>query len=142
MINKLDSLFAEIKKVINLDEIGYHQIINGKLFPIHKTETEEVSSRYWKEIHEKNPINVSDNPLLMELVGDKNTIVIKNTHKDDRSSKAFGMFGIYSVMLIPVLHNSKVKGFINIPSINKYYDYTKDEVIKCENLVKQYSTFL
>ena len=139
----LNKLYYDIQQVLPLEEIGYHEIKDGKLNPIHKTETNGLSSKLWKEIHLKTPVHIKDNPILIESINERKTIALANTHEDERSSKAFGLFGIDSILVIPVIDkNNEVKSFIIIPAMKKFYNFTEKEVSSCEKIVKSYSNLL
>ncbi len=143
MLDKLNELFNQLRQIVSLDEVGYHEIKNGKLNPIHKLETDVLSSEKWKRTHVEHPVYVKDNPLLIEVIHDKQVIAISNTHEDERSSKAFGLFGIDSIMVIPVMNQTlDVKGVIIIPSINHYHSFTEEEIKKCHKIVEGYRQFL
>lgn len=139
----LNKLFKEIQQVIQIDEIGYHEIKDGKLNPIHKTETIGLSAKKWKEVHSQNPVYIKDNPLLIEAIDERKIIAVPNTHEDTRSSKEFGLFGIDSIMVIPVSNNQDiVKSFVIIPTMKRFYNFTEDEIVKCEQIVSKYSNLL
>lgn len=139
----LNKLFNDIQHVIELDEIGYHEIMNGKLNPIHKTETSVLSAKKWKEVHSQNPVYIKNNPLLIEAIDERKIIAVPNTHEDERSSEAFGLFGIDSIMVIPVSNNQNVvKSFVIIPTMKRFYNFTEDEIVKCEQIVSKYSNLL
>lgn len=139
----LNKLFKEIQQVITIDEIGYHEIKDGKLNPIHKTETIGLSAKKWKEVHSQNPVYIKDSPLLLEAIDERKIIAVPNTHEDKRSSEEFGLFGIDSIMVIPVSNNQDiVKSFVIIPTMKRFYNFTEDEIVKCEQIVSKYSNLL
>ncbi len=139
----LNKLFYEIQHVLPLDEIGYHEIRDGKLNPIHKTETNGLSAKKWKDVHSKNPAYIKENPLLIEAINERKTIAVPNTHTDVRSSKEFGLFGIDSILIIPVInYQNEVRSFVIIPTMKRFYDFTESEIIKCEQIVREYSNLL
>lgn len=139
----LHKLFDDIQQTIPLDEIGYHEIKDGKLNPIHKTETSGLSAKKWKEVHSQNPVYIDNNPLLIEAINERKIIAVPNTHADKRSSEAFGLFGIDSIMVIPVInHQNEVKSFVIIPTMKRFYDFTESEIKKCEQIVREYSRLL
>lgn len=142
LTNKMDELFEKIKEITTIEDIGYHEIKDGKLEPIYKSKSGELSLEEWKEIHAKNPVFIKNNPILQEAIIAKKTIVISDVKVDKRSTKDVFLFGIDSIMIIPIISNNEVIGIVPIVSMGKVHRFFENEVRKCEELVEEYKEFL
>lgn len=142
LTNKMDQLFAEIKEITEIEDIGYHEIKDGKLHPIYKSKTGGVSLEEWKMIHDKNPVFIKDDIILQEIITEKRTVVVSEVKVDNRSGSAFLLFGIDSIMVIPVIRNNEVIGIVPIVSMGKVHKFSKNESQRCEELVDRYKEFL
>lgn len=134
----LKDLFIEIEKVTNAEDIGYHRIVDGKLNPVYKTQTDVLGIEKWKTVHGQNPVYVKDTFILREITTKKQPIEIYDTKNDTRSADAFFLFGIDSIMIIPVVREDEVKAIICIASIGKYHQFTKEEMETCSKLADDY----
>lgn len=135
---KMDQLFSKLTEVTQIQDVGYHEIKDGKLNPIYKTRTEDLDIAKWKETHAQNIVYIKDNPILIEVIESKRPVTISNTKQDPKSSGVFFLFGIDSIMVIPVIKQEVVNGIVVIASIGKLHDFTEDEVSRCEALVKEW----
>lgn len=142
LTNKMDELFEKIKEITEIEDIGYHAIKGGKLDPIYKSKAGGVSLEEWKKIHSKNPVFIKDDIILQEIMTEKRTVVVSDVKADNRSGSAFLLFGIDSIMVIPVIRNNEVIGIVPIVSIGKVHKFTKNELKRCEELVADYKEFL
>jgi len=138
LTNKMDELFEKIKELTGIEDIGYHEINDGKLDPIYKSKTGEVSLEEWKKIHAKNPVFIKDDIILQEIMTEKRTVVVSDVKADNRAGSAFLLFGIDSIVVIPVIRNNEVIGIVPIVSMGKVHRFSKNEVQKCEELVEHY----
>ena len=102
LTNKMDELFEKIKEITDIEDIGYHEILDGKLDPIYKSKTGELSLEEWKRIHAKNPVFIKDDIILQVIIMEKRTVVVSDVKADNRSGSAFFLFGIDSIMVIPL----------------------------------------
>lgn len=141
-MKNIDNLFQEIREATGVEDIGYHRIKNEKLNPIYKSKTGELELEKWIEIHSQNPVYIANNLILQEIVKDKKTIVINDVKADYRSTQDVTLFGIDSLMMIPVIKEDIVIGIVPIVSIGKIHNFSDDDVIKCETLVRKYYDFL
>jgi acetolactate synthase-1/2/3 large subunit len=134
----LDDLFSMIVNETKVVDVAYHEIANGKLNPIHKTDTSLLGIDTWKKEHYKNPVYIEHTPILQEIVSQKKTVTIMDTHSDSRSANEFFFFGIQSIMIIPVIKNNSVVGIVVVPSIKSPHLFTPEEVEACNELVNNY----
>lgn len=144
MMNRkeLDNLFEKINKVANVDDIGFHRIQDGRIKPIYKTNIGEIGIEQWQNAHGRNPVYIKDDRILQEGFSSKKTVVIQNTREDKRTTDVILSFNIESLMMIPVINMEEVVGFILIVSIGKLHNFSEDEILKCEALVKEYRHYL
>lgn len=134
----LDELFSKIADATKVIDVAYHEIVNGRLNPIHKTDTSLLGIENWKSEHKKNPVYINETPILQEIITEKKTISIADTHSDSRSANEFFFFGIESIMIIPVIKENTVVGIVVVPSIKSPHVFTQNEVETCTELVNQY----
>ena len=137
-LHMLEDLFTEIRKVTKLDDVGYHRIEDGRLKPIYKTQTDVLGIERWKKVHGENPVIVNDTIILRELFDKKQPVWIYDTKNDDRSAGAFFLFGVDSILILPVIREEEMKGIICIVSIGKLHEFTQDEISECCKLAKDY----
>lgn len=141
LMNKMDELFQKIKEITHIEDIGYHEIKDGKLDPLYKSKTGDLSLEEWKMIHAKNPVFIKDDIILTDIMTEKRIIVVSDVKEDNRSGSAFFLFGIDSIMVIPVIRNNKVIGIVPIVSMGKVHKFSKYEVQRCKELIDQYKEF-
>ncbi|WOO38959.1 GAF domain-containing protein [Anaerocolumna sp. AGMB13020] len=134
----LEELFQKISEVTTVEDIGYHRIEEGRLKPFYKTQTDILGIEKWKTVHGQNPVYVKDTFILREITTKKQPIEIYDTKNDTRSADAFFLFGIDSIMIIPVVREDEVKAIICIASIGKYHQFTKEEMETCSKLADDY----
>ncbi len=134
---ELIECFEKIKEVTNVIDIGYHEIRFGKLNPVYKTQTSKLSVTEWKEVHSNNVVYVDEHIILKELRDKGEIIAIEDVDKDPRSSNEFFLFGIQSIMLIPVKKNHKVIGLIVVASIGEKHQFTKNEIEGCRKIIEE-----
>ncbi len=134
----LEELFAKISEVTNLGDVGYHRIEDGRLKPVYKTQTDELGVERWKKVHGENPVVVKDTIILRELFDKKQAVTIYDTKNDDRSAGAFFLFGVDSILILPVIRKEEIKAIICIVSIGKLHEFTQDEITECSKLANDY----
>lgn len=134
----LEELFTKISKVTKLEDVGYHRIENGRLKPVYKTQTDVLGIERWKKVHGENPVIVDDTVILRELFEKKLPVWIYDTKNDDRSAGAFFLFGVDSILILPVIREDEIKGIICIVSIGKLHEFTEEEILECCRLAKEY----
>ena len=133
-----DELFKKIRDTTGIKDIGYHEIKDGRLKPIYKTKTTELDEGKWKNIHAHNIVYIKEHQILVKIVEEKKSIAISDVSNNELSSKAFFLFGINSILVVPVIENEIVKGIICIASIGQFHDFTFEEQRTCEALVQNY----
>ncbi|MGB8455073.1 MAG: GAF domain-containing protein [Anaerocolumna sp.] len=134
----LEDLFQEMKEVTKLDDIGYHRIEDGRLKPVYKTQTDVLGIEKWKTVHGQNPVYIKDTYILQEVKNKKQPVYIYDTNNDSRSADAFFLFGVDSILIVPVIRQDEVKAIICIVSIGSLHNFTTDEIEKCTLLSAQY----
>lgn len=136
--NLLDELFEKIQDTTGIEDIGYHEIRDDRLNPIYKTRTTVLGIEQWKYIHSQNIVYIKDHQILMKIVEDKKPIAISDVNRDELSSNAFFLFGIDSILVVPVMENETVKGIMCIASIGQPHKFIPEEIKRCEDLIKEY----
>ncbi len=134
----LEELFQKIKEVTKLDDIGYHRIEEGRLKPVYKTQTDALGIEKWKTVHGQNPVYIKDTYILQEVINKKHPVHIYDTNNDSRSADAFFLFGVDSILIVPVVRQEEVKAIICIVSIGFLHDFTTEEIEKCRQLSEEY----
>ncbi len=134
----LEELFRKINEVTELEDIGYHRIEDGRLKPIYKTQTDVLGMERWKTVHSQNPVYIKDTFILQEVIKKKQPVYIYDTNNDSRSAGAFFLFGVDSILIIPVVRENDVKAIICIVSIGKLHNFTADETDACTRLAEEY----
>jgi acetolactate synthase-1/2/3 large subunit len=132
----MNVLFSKIKEVTGLEDIGYHKFEGGKLKPVYKTNTDILGIEKWKETHAENPVCINETKVLIEIINTKKPVFINNVKSDNRSADAFFLFGIDSIVIVPVV-SEEVEGIVCIASIGKPHEFSVQEVSKCESLVEE-----
>jgi len=134
----LKELFDKISKETKLKDIGFHKIVDGRLMPVYKTQTDLLGIEKWKEVHSQNPVYIKETFILQEIVEKKQPVYINDTKNDERSADAFFLFGVDSILIVPIVIEKQVEAIVCIVSINEIHNFNEDEVIKCSNLVDKY----
>lgn len=134
----IDLLFNSIREAIAIEDIGYHKIEDNKLKPICKTNTDILGIEKWKKVHAENPVYINETKVLMQVINTKKTVFINDTNNDPLSADAFFLFGVDSIIIVPVMNEDKVQGIICIVSIGKVREFSFQEVSKCESLVNEH----
>lgn len=135
----IDLLFEELTEVTGLEDIGFHKLEDGRLKPIHKTNTDVLGIEKWKKTHNENPVFINETKVLLEIINTKRPVFINNTKTDTLSADAFFLFGVDSVAIFPVLRAEKVLGIVCVVSIGTLHEFGIQEVSKCESLVNKYN---
>lgn len=136
----LKELFEEIGKVTKVEDIGYHRIVDGRLIPVYKTQTDVLGIEKWKTVHGQNPVHVKGTRILEDVFSKKKPVEIYDTNNDERAADAFFLFGVDSIMIIPVVRNEEVKAIVCTVTIGRLHQFTQDEMTTCSKLVEQYLT--
>jgi len=129
--------FEALTRVTGIEDVGYHIIVDGKLTPKYKTDSKQLDDASWKEVHSQHSVKVEENPVLLEVINEKKTVVINDTSVDRRSYETFALFGINSIMVIPVLEQDVVKGIIVVASIEALHQFTPEEQQASEEIVNR-----
>jgi hypothetical protein len=134
----LDTLFSEIKKITGVEDIAYHEVEDGKIIPVYKTQTRKLSNETWKEKHLEYNVKVEETAVLQHVVNKGEFFVINNVKEDPMSAKEFFAFGIESILLFPIKSNNITVATIVLASINEIHNFTQDEIEKCKELVEEF----
>jgi GAF domain-containing protein len=139
MQEELNQLFQGLEKITGIGDIGYHLIQDGKLNPVYKTNTQKLNDDKWKSEHAKNTVYIKNTPILQEIVNEYKTVFIADTNNDPRSADEFFLFGINSILIIPVIKDTTVTGIVVTASIGKRCELINDQINMCEELVRMYT---
>lgn len=139
MIKTLDKLFEELKYILGTNEFACHGIMEGRLNPIYKNDTNDIGLDNWRKFHSGNPIYILENEILEEIYTTNKSVSIDNLDKDDRNAFCFKKFNIKSIYVVPISRERKVVAFIVIPELNQYYEWTADKKQRCEEIIKKYN---
>lgn len=134
----LDDLFQGIYEITGVKDVGYHRLVDGRLKPVHKTQTDILGIEKWKIVHGQNPVYVNETFILREIVEKQQPVEIYDVNNDSRSAGAFFLFGIDSIMIIPVVREEVVKAIICIASIGALHQFTSEEMNACCKLADKY----
>lgn len=134
-IKEFDVLFEEIKNVTGLVDVGYHEIRNGRLNPVYKTGTDTLGLKKWKSTHAQHPVLIKDTEILRQIVDNHKSVAVNNVKTDTRSADAFFLFGLDSILVVPVVLGDFITGIYCIGSIGKPHSFSEEEVKKCEELI-------
>lgn len=142
LTERLQELFGELEQITNVQDIAYHRIKEGKLSPVLKTRTDRLGNEKWKSVHAASPVFVEDDQLLREIVRNPRPVFVQDVKNDPRSSEEFFLFGIDSILILPVADDSAVCGIVVVASIGQLHLFTDQEVRQSEELVEQYREIL
>ena len=134
-VKEFNALFEEIKNVTGLVDVGYHEIRDGRLQPVYKTSTETLDLKKWRSTHSQHPVFIEKTEILKQIVGQRRPAVVNDVKTDSRSADAFFLFGIDSILIVPVIETEVVTGIYCIASIGKSHNFTEEEVNKCEEII-------
>lgn len=137
-IEILQELFQKICEVTNLTDIGYHRIENGRLKPVYKTQTDVLGIEKWKTVHGQNPVYVEETFILREVRDTKKYAFINDTKNDNRSADAFFLFGVDSILILPIIRDEELKAIVCIVSIGELHSFTDTQISQCCELADQY----
>lgn len=138
MHNGLEELFKRIESITGIKDIGYHEIKEGRLSPVLKTNTDVLGLTRWKETHARNPVHIKGTQVLEEIIRSRCPAVVQDVKHDARSAEAFFFFGIDSIVVVPVLSDKEVKGIVCIASIGRLHDFQEIEINECIKLVNNF----
>ncbi len=134
-IEEFDVLFEEIKNVTGLVDVGYHEIRDGRLNPVYKTGTDTLGLKKWKSTHAQHPVFIKDTEILRQIVSNRQSVAVNDVKTDRLSADAFFLFGLDSILVVPVVVGDVITGIYCIGSIGKQHNFSEEEVIKCEELI-------
>ncbi|GGA37673.1 GAF domain-containing protein [Paenibacillus physcomitrellae] len=137
-MEQLPLLFEELGRLTGVADIAYHEIIDGHLNPVLKTKTDHLGIEKWKQTHAENPVYIENDRLLQSIIARPHTAVVQDVKNDPRSVDEFFLFGIDSIMILPVVKEAKVEGIVVVASIGQLHHFDKEEIQHAERLVEQY----
>ena len=140
MYKIFDKLFSELKEVLDLDaEFACHKVSEGRICPVYKNDTTEVGLCRWKEFHDQNPVYIKNDEILTEIISENKSIGISNLDEDGRNYPCFKTFNIKSIYGGPIEKDNTVVAIIVIAVLNDYYEFTKEKIEKCNDIIKKYN---
>ncbi|RRJ66865.1 GAF domain-containing protein [Paenibacillus oralis] len=138
-MERLALLFEALERLTGVADIAYHEIREGRLNPVLKTKTDHLGVERWKSVHAQNPVYIEHDRLLRELmVHPETAAVVQDVKNDSRSADEFFLFGIDSIMVIPVMQDGAVQGIVVVASIGKLHFFSAKEIERAEALVNEY----
>ena len=135
---ELDLLFEGLNKLTGVRDIAYHRFGEGRINPVLKTNTDILGVEKWKNAHANNPVYIQHDQLLSDICREPRTLVVQDVKNDPRSADEFFLFGIDSIMIIPVLVQDDLKGIVVVASIGELHFFDDEEIEKSEQIVEQY----
>jgi len=132
---RLEHLFKQLQELTGVQDIAYHQIKEGRLCPVLKTNTDMLGVERWKSVHAQNPVYIERDRLLRDLVQLPRPLTVQEVKNDPRSSEEFFLFGIDSILIVPVLENEVVQGIVVVASIGQLHSFSDSEILQAERLV-------
>ncbi|ANS73580.1 hypothetical protein AWM70_02460 [Paenibacillus yonginensis] len=137
-MEQLPLLFEELSRLTGVPDIAYHQIVEGHLEPVLKTKTDHLGIEKWKQTHAANPVYIENDKLLQSIIARPHTAVVQDVKNDPRSVDEFFLFGIDSIMILPVVEEGTVEGIVVVASIGQLHYFGQEEIQRAERLVEQY----
>ncbi|MGG1877084.1 GAF domain-containing protein [Paenibacillus cisolokensis] len=140
-MERLHLLFEQLERLTGVADIAYHEIREGRLCPVLKTKTDHLGVEKWKSVHAQHPVYIQQDRLLREMLEQElpSPTVVQDVKNDPRSADEFFLFGIDSIMVVPVIQLEAVIGIVVVASIGKLHHFSEDEISQAEQLVKEYS---
>jgi acetolactate synthase-1/2/3 large subunit len=135
---RLNHLFGLLSEATGVLDIAYHRIADGRINPVLKTNTDALGIERWKSVHAQSPVYIAHDILLTDLVREPRAVAIQDVKNDRRSPEEFFLFGIDSLLIIPILKGAAVEGIVVVASIGKLHEFSEQEIANAERLVEQY----
>lgn len=137
-LERLGELFEELERLTGVRDIACHRIEGGRLHPVLKTKTDKLGVEKWKSVHAESPVYVERDRLLSDLVRDPRPIAVQDVKNDPRSASEFFLFGIDSILILPVMEEAVVKSIVLVASIGELHEFTGEEIGQAQRLVEGY----
>lgn len=134
-MERLAQLFEELERLTGVADIAFHEIRDGRLYPVSKTKTDHLGVEKWKSVHAQRPVYIQNDRLLREMMEHPQTVVVQDVKNDPRSADEFFLFGIDSIMVLPVMQMAAVKGIVVVASIGTLHEFSKEEIARAESLL-------
>lgn len=138
-LERLNLLFERLSSLTGIRDIAYHEMKSGRLSPVLKTNTDVLGVEKWKGVHAQNPVYIEHDQLLTELVRQPRSLAVQDVKNDPRSAEEFFLFGIDSILILPVMKGTNVQGIVVAASIGELHEFTEEEIREAERLLEQYN---
>lgn len=135
----MNQLFERLSSLTGIRDIAYHEIKSGRLSPVLKTNTDVLGVEKWKGVHSQNPVYIEHDRLLTDLLKRPRPLAVQDVKNDPRSAEEFFLFGIDSILILPVMKGAAVHGIVAAASIGELHHFTEEEIEEAERLLEQYS---
>jgi FOG: GAF domain len=135
---RLNLLFAELRELTGVQDIAYHRLANGRLHPVLKTNTDKLGIERWKSVHAEGPVYIARDRLLSDLAANPRPAAVQDVKNDERSADEFFLFGIDSLLVIPVMKSARVEGIVVIASIGEPHFFGEKEIEEATRIVEKY----
>lgn len=132
-------MFERLSSLTGIRDIAYHEIKSGRLSPVLKTNTDVLGVEKWKSVHAQNPVYIEHDRLLTDLLSRPRPLAVQDVKNDPRSAEEFFLFGIDSILILPVMKGAAVQGIVAAASIGGLHHFTDEEIGEAERLLEQYS---
>lgn len=136
MVKWLNGLFEELIGLTGIEDIGYHRIDDDRLIPVAKSTGGMLLEKDWIEQHKKNPVIVSEDMQLVELMATKKVVYIKDCEVN--STKALDYFSVHSMYTYPVIEHDEVVGIVVMVSIGKKNELSDEVIEQCEKVINEF----
>lgn len=142
----LSSCFHFMGEAIDSRDVAIHiyNEADQSFTPYHISEQSRYSEMDWKQRHKMGiRITREEDKLFDEIVRYQKPIAIYDVFNDDRPNhEACKIFGIQSMLLIPLVAKGTMFGDVAIISVGQQRCYTKDEIEFCQSIADVTATAL
>jgi acetolactate synthase-1/2/3 large subunit len=138
VFQRLNQLFARLFELTGVPDIAYHEIKDARLCPVLKTNTDKLGIEKWKSVHGQSPVYIEHDQLLSDIVKHPRPLTVQDVKNDRRSPGEFFLFGIDSILILPVLKDKLVKGIVVVASIGKPHHFSEQKVKEAELFLESY----
>lgn len=142
-ISRVEKLYDDLYGLLKCGDMNYHRFQNDdRLHPIFMDEKGYIGDKKWKQTHAEVKVKVSRD-IALEIILDGQILTIDDVFNDERSSPAFRVFDIRSILIYPLFNNMSTKerviGFICIPSVRHIRPFRPEEVEKCKPYIEEFN---
>ncbi len=139
-LNRVNKLLNDVHHICGVGNVNFHMFNNGRLYPIMMEMSEKLDQEKWVNTHKEAKVHIKGDPVLEKIVQGQ-TVYLYDAANDPEASPAFRIFGIYSLVVFPLMdrENKTGIGLICVPDLFKPHVFTEDILEKCGHLVKDFN---